>query len=221
MENLLKKAIVYIDGFNLYYGMMGKGWGNYRWLNLWGLAEAVVPNGYRVELVRYFTSHIKGDLDKHNRQNTYLCALETQIGKKIKIHYGSYQLFKSQCNNCKAKPLYCKQCGCEYKKPNEKKTDVNIATSMLVDCFDGRTDAIILISGDSDYTAPLDEIGRHFQNILRIIAFPPQRKNGKLYNHCDEYYSIEKIHFENAGLLSDPVINRITGSQYHKPIDWI
>ncbi|NMC46794.1 MAG: NYN domain-containing protein [Chloroflexi bacterium] len=177
------RAITYIDGFNLYNGMMDSGLGNYRWIN-------------------------------------YLHATKLVLGNMIRIYYGRFQLFPSECNICQTSPLYCANCGAEYKKPNEKKTDVNIATSMLVDCFEDNTDAIILVSGDSDYTAPLDEIGRLFPNIERIITFPPSRKNGKLYNHCDQHFSITSSHFAGAGLLPQSVTNPRTGTVFAIPSSW-
>ena len=35
---MIERVIVYIDGFNLYFGLKSKGWKRYYWLNLQKLA---------------------------------------------------------------------------------------------------------------------------------------------------------------------------------------
>ncbi len=53
----MKKAIVYIDGFNLYYGLLkGTPW---RWLDLGAFADRLVGKHHEVIAVRYFTARIK------------------------------------------------------------------------------------------------------------------------------------------------------------------
>ena len=215
-----KNAVVYIDGFNLYNGIMDKGWSQYRWLDVGSLSEEICPKGYQIKLIRYFTSIVKGDVGKHQRQQVYLNALKAHLGSKYREMYGRFQLFPSHCKYCDTSPIFCSNCGKEYSKPNEKKTDVNIATSMLIDCFENNTDAIILISGDSDFERPLDEIGRLFPTVLREIAFPPKRRNPKLIGFCDQNFTIDISHFRNAGLLPNPVINPKNNKEYHKPSTW-
>lgn len=215
-----KRVIVYYDGFNLYSGMMEKGWGKYRWLDIGSLAEVIKPPGYKVEMIRFFTTYIKGNPAKHQRQTVYLNALRAHIGPKLSYMFGRFQLFPSRCKHCGESPMFCHKCGNEYSKPNEKKTDVNIATSMLVDCFDNNTDAIILVSGDSDFETPLIEIGRIFPSINRIVVFPPKRKNPKLIPLCDNNFVMDITHFRKAGLLPNPVINPNSGKKYSKPATW-
>ena len=47
-------------------------------------------------------------------------------------------------------------------KLEEKRTDVNIATDMLFDAFSDAADSFALLSGDSDFIAPLDLIRQKF-----------------------------------------------------------
>jgi uncharacterized LabA/DUF88 family protein len=215
-----KRAIIYIDGFNLYSGLMDKGWGAYRWLDIGSLAEVIKPIGYEIDLIRYFTTMVKGDIDKNQRQQTYLNALNAYLEDRILYMFGRFQLFPTRCKFCGKIPICCDACGKEYKKPNEKKTDVNIATSMLVDCFENHTDAIILVSGDSDFETPLKEISRMFPHIYRLIVFPPKRKNPRLYGCCENHINLGKEEIKKARLLPDPVINRKTGKKYYKPKAW-
>ena len=38
----MKRVIVYVDGFNLYFGLRSKGWRRHYWLNLVKLAGALL-----------------------------------------------------------------------------------------------------------------------------------------------------------------------------------
>jgi hypothetical protein len=79
---------VYVDGFNLYYGAV-KGT-PYKWLNPVELARRVLPAGYTVERLKYFTAHVSGAADPGvpRRQYAYLSALRTL--PEVEIHFGRF-----------------------------------------------------------------------------------------------------------------------------------
>lgn len=214
-----KTAITYIDGFNLYHGMLNKGWGHYKWLDLNAFSESLVPAKHDLALTRYFTSRIKGDQAKHDRQVRYISALRAHLGNKLDVKYGSFQFFPSHCKHCGNKPVYCQNCANEYSKPNEKKTDVNIATYLLVDCIDKNTNCVVLIAGDTDYEPVLIELARLFPKVTRIVAFPPKRRNPKLFGLCDSWFDISEDSFSKCQ-LPNPVTSSKTGKLYHKPSVW-
>ena len=69
------KTIVYVDGFNLYYGAV-KDTLN-KWLNIHHMCELLLPKNIIVG-IRYFTAKINprpDDPQKHIRQLVYLSAL--------------------------------------------------------------------------------------------------------------------------------------------------
>ena len=69
--------IVYVDGFNLYYGAV-RGT-PYKWLDIAAVCERLFPRDEIVR-IRYFTARIKGregDAGAPQRQETYLRALRT------------------------------------------------------------------------------------------------------------------------------------------------
>lgn len=81
-------TIVYIDGFNFYYGAVKDT--TYKWLDFQAFAEALLPKDNVVK-VRYFTARISSrpaDPGQRTRQQTFLRALETL--PKIEIHYGRF-----------------------------------------------------------------------------------------------------------------------------------
>ena len=86
-------TIVYIDGFNLYYAIRGKG---YKWLNVKALAELVLAKSpYIVTGVKYYTARVSGSTDPGQpaRQQMYFNALRTVPG--VELHYGKF-LAKNQ-----------------------------------------------------------------------------------------------------------------------------
>ena len=58
-----KRTIAYIDGFNLYYGLLRRE-PAYKWLDLWKLAEALVSPLNQIVAVKYFTSRVNYDPKK-------------------------------------------------------------------------------------------------------------------------------------------------------------
>src|SRR5689334_6219633 len=113
----MKKVMVYIDGFNVYFGLKESGWNNYYWLDYVALAQSLTEKlrEENTELVatKYFTSRISAPEDKRKRQTIYLEALESQ--GNITIYYGNYRENLYYCSGCR-RPNYV---------PNEKQTDVN------------------------------------------------------------------------------------------------
>lgn len=135
-----KKAMVYVDGFNLYFGIL-QGTPDLKWLNLESFMDFLRPDE-EVLGVRYFTALV--DPQKHlsvsrDRQKRYLQALGSC--PKLKVIMGKYQLREVSCRG---------KCRERYEVPEEKKTDVGIAVQMISDAIDGLMDRIVLVSGDSD-----------------------------------------------------------------------
>jgi len=81
------KTIVYVDGFNLYYGSV-KGT-PYRWLNIARMCELLLPRDH-VHRLKYFTALVNPrphDLDQRVRQETYLRALKTIPSLSVTLGY--------------------------------------------------------------------------------------------------------------------------------------
>ena len=117
------RVVAYVDGFNLYYGLKSKGWKRFYWLDIQKLAACLLAKDQGLVRTKYFTSRVSGTLkdpDKPRRQNTYLEALQTL--PEFDIFYGHYL----------AKPVECIRCHNVWQKNEEKMTDVNIATELLV-----------------------------------------------------------------------------------------
>ena len=84
----MERVVVYIDGFNLYYGLRSRGWRRYYWLDLRRLSENLLRPRQVLAAIRYFTARIlpePDDRDKPVRQSMYLEALATLPDLQISL----------------------------------------------------------------------------------------------------------------------------------------
>jgi uncharacterized LabA/DUF88 family protein len=165
VETTSRKSIAYIDGFNLYFALKEKSWRGFMWLDVAKLASSLIRPDQDLVAVKYFTSRIINDPDKQKRQGLYLDAIGTL--PKLSILYGHYL----------EDNWICKKCGDLSKIYHEKRTDVNIATELLVDAYQDSFDDAIVVSADSDLTAPIEAVCRLFKEKTVLIVFPPGRSS--------------------------------------------
>ena len=176
----MNRVISYIDGFNFYFGLRAKGWRQYYWLDLAAMTRSFLKPGQQFVHCHYFTAWIRQQPNGQSarRQSLWLDALA--IRGEITCHFGHY-LPKDQ---------QCRSCGATWTSHEEKMTDVNIATQLLVDTYDDRYDTAIIVSGDSDLTMPVRQIRNRFPNKRLIIAFPPTRRSAELKKAAHGHFVI-------------------------------
>ena len=64
----MERVIVYVDGFNLYFGINAKGWRRYLWLDLSALAASLLRPNQTLIATKYFTALVRADNQKVQRQ---------------------------------------------------------------------------------------------------------------------------------------------------------
>jgi uncharacterized LabA/DUF88 family protein len=209
--NLAKSSIVYVDGFNLYYGLLRPK--AYKWFDLVRCFTSIRQDD-SIQKIKYFTAKVTGS-PSYNRQDVYLKALSTS--PLIEIVYGVF----------KHKDIYCKVSSCssshrKYSTYEEKRTDVNIAVHMLQDAYKNNCERIVLVSGDSDLVPSLEFIKRDFHSIETIVYIPAvNKKRGaavELRTAADKNFTFG-FNYIQPFLLSDPVISP-SGNTFAKPSGW-
>ncbi|HWJ64829.1 MAG TPA: NYN domain-containing protein [Acidimicrobiales bacterium] len=153
---------VYIDGYNLYYRAL-KGT-PHKWLNLEEFCDRLLPNDDVVK-IRYFTAKVKDtplNIGAQQRQQFYWRALS--LLPRVEMHLGLYQtkagwrLPHKVNDGIRPRPEML-----SVKLQEEKGSDVNLASWLLLDAFRGTFDTAVVISNDSDLREPVrmvkDEIG--------------------------------------------------------------
>jgi uncharacterized LabA/DUF88 family protein len=168
---------VYVDAFNLYYGCL-KGT-PYRWLDIGALCGRLLPRD-EIGRIRYFTATVSARPENPGapqRQQIYLRALATIPG--FSIHYGHY------LSHVTRMPLAHPRRGgartVEVVKTEEKGSDVNLATYLLLDAFKGECEVAVVVSNDSDLKLPIevaqDELGLR---VGVVNPHPPARRSRAL-----------------------------------------
>ena len=175
---------VYVDGFNLYYGgrsLCGRGTSGWRWLDIRSLATSLANwKGCAVHRVVYCTAPIDPASNRsgHADQQVYLRALVAS-GSVDHIEKGYYvsrvRTAPLATADAKGRPvmttsswpvMVADSADCpvpdanflvSYARREEKATDVNLATLLLLDVLSDGVDAVVVISNDSDLRLPLRE----------------------------------------------------------------
>ncbi|MDE0092852.1 MAG: NYN domain-containing protein [Oligoflexia bacterium] len=165
----MKKTIIYIGGFNLYYRLK---YTVYKWLNLQKLSSFYLkPPKHNIQMIKYFTARIqssKEDPFKDTRQDIYLRAVNTI--QNIEIIFGQFK--KRQVTGLKC--YFENERFIEsdelvtVSKWEEKESDVNIATHIIADA--GQYDCAVLISNDTDLKTPLRYVKEVFKKEIGIIS---------------------------------------------------
>ena len=75
-------------------------------------------------------------------------------------------------------------------KLEEKRTDVNIASAMLLDAFNNMADVFVLVSGDTDFIAPVSIIRKDFKKI--VVVFNPHVAKSWLHDYASYYRDIPR-----------------------------
>ncbi|RTY39567.1 NYN domain-containing protein [Chlorobium phaeovibrioides] len=103
----------------------------------------------------------------------------TPISKKdslpLSMHLSQWEL-RFITGNISKRPWHA-CCGHVRADYNEKMTDVNIATQMLIGAYQDQYDVAVLVSGDSDLVPPIRHIHDQFPAKRVVVAFPPKRHN--------------------------------------------
>jgi len=205
-----ERVAVYVDGFNLYFGMKESGWRRYYWLNVESLATNLLRPNQNLVKVKYFTSRVfskNKDQSKQKRQNKYLEALETL--PNTELYFGHYLI----------KDVKCPSCSFIFQKPEEKMTDVNIASEMIIDSYLNKFDTAMLISGDSDLVRPIQIIKSLSDTNRIVVAFPPRRFSSDLKNNATAYFVIGRANLSRSQFPENIVDKK--GYTISRPSEWI
>jgi uncharacterized LabA/DUF88 family protein len=206
------RTFVYVDAFNLYYGAL-RGTAC-KWLDLQALCRVMIPRN-EVVCIKYFTARVQprpDDPAQPSRQMIYLRALQTIPGLQIVFgHYLSHVVWMPLANPVPGQKPYV-----QVVKTEEKGSDVNLATHLLMDAFDGVFDCAVVVSGDSDLRAPVNIVSQKFHKTVGVLN--PQKIPCKALQAAARFYK----HIRESALQSSQFPAVLTDKQgsFHKPPSW-
>lgn len=175
-----KRSIIYIDGFNFYYGMLIDR-PDLKWINYQRLAELLRPDDEIVH-VRLFTAMVdrhKAFSEKRDRQQRLWAALKTQ--PKMTLTEGKFAKREREClvPTCHS-PMR------KFAALEEKQTDVNIALQIVRDVQTLVPDNIVILSGDIDLLPALD-VALAVDKKVRPVIYIPVHEETLKYRRKDEF----------------------------------
>lgn len=220
-----KKTCIYVDGFNLYFGILehfkDTNTGRYlpcigaKWLNLLELSRNVLNDTHEIVKINYFTADITGDLtrkriqNKVRKQRLYKRALKTI--PNLSIIDGKYK--KKELCYIESTPPYIRH---PYTSYEEKGTDVNIATWMLRDAFKESYDSYVLISNDTDLRAPLLVLKNEFAVNVGLIC--PGKVIAEALKDAVNFAKILRISKIKKSQFPENMSD--SKGEFQKPADW-
>jgi uncharacterized LabA/DUF88 family protein len=215
-EIMQERTIIYIDGFNLYYGSLKNT--PYKWLNLKTLFSKILGNQHHITELKYFTARVSGkngDIKAPLRQKLYLSALEKYI-PELKIYYGHYLTNSVVAKLCQPKhnqPAFAK-----VFKTEEKGSDVNLALHILNDAWLNNYDCAVLVSNDSDLAEALRLVNNDHKKKIGLIV-PGDEKVRRPSKELVQYATFIK-RIRHSVLAESQLPNRIPNTQLYKPETW-
>ena len=238
---------IYIDGFNLYYGargVCGRGTPGWRWLDLRALAETLVArSGWpdaEVARVVYCTARVKGAGNPVGQmeQDVYLRAL-VAAGSVDEIALGTYVTrvataplategkpgrpnitrprWPVMIQDESGKDVPEARFMASIARREEKGSDVNVASHLLIDVLGGVVDGAIVISNDSDLEFPV----RHARKAVPVglvnptKGYPAGRLNDTPWSGAGSHWWYQLTPHDLRSCQLPPRIGRIT-----KPAPW-
>lgn len=207
----MARTYIYIDGFNLYYRLLKKS-PEYRWLNIAELSRTVLKAENVVERVNFYTATVsaKIDPDAPAKQRIYLNALETL--PDVAIHRGNF-LVNDKWVRAKAPegvPDYVKASISE-----EKGSDVNLASHLVRDAFQGKFDVAAVITNDTDLVEPIRIVAQEVGLPVGILT--PVENPAKSLREVASFLR----HIRPGHLAASQFPDHIEGTTIHKPTSWI
>jgi uncharacterized LabA/DUF88 family protein len=208
-EDRTMRANVYVDGYNLYYGAL-KGT-PHRWLNIAAMCQLLLP-GDQIHRIKYYTALADprpSDPDIRLRQENYWRALRTI--PDLSIILGSFLTHEVTL------PLVPPAKGfARVLRTEEKGSDVNLATHLLIDAFRNDYELAVIVSNDSDLLLPIRFVASEMAKPVGLLN-PQKHPSLALLPH------VTFIKHIRSGVLSrsqfPPMMTDARGA-FSKPASW-
>ena len=228
---------VYIDGFNLFYGCLTRS--RWKWLDPVKLCRAHYPT-YAIEKVYFFTARLtalKGgpdtpaDQQRRVRQDVYLNALKTLPA--VEIVEGFFRHDQDELRRVYPIESPYRETKALVWVTEEKRSDVNLATQLLVDAHLDRYHTALVVTNDSDLMAPIHAVKTVFKKRVGVLSplidpradprprdprdVAPRQLSSGLRQAASFQDRVNPAHLE-ASQLPDPVVTE--RATWRKPAAW-
>lgn len=149
-----ERVIVYVDGFNLYYGAVKNT--QHKWLDINALCRSLLRPSDQLLHIKYYTARVSArprDPSAPTRQQMYLRALRTI--PNLSIYYGHFLSHGVRLPLVSSLKGHGKIRYAEVMRTEEKGSDVNLASHLVHDAHLDKFSLAVIVSNDSDLCEPL------------------------------------------------------------------
>jgi uncharacterized LabA/DUF88 family protein len=212
VANSRLRTIVYIDGFNFYYGQLKDS--PYKWLDLTKIFNTGLGDKNNLVKIKYFTARVQPterDPQINNRQDTYFRALEAHC-PAVETHFGHFLRHKVFAENANPPPNKI-----EIFKTEEKGSDVNLALHALNDAWANAYDCAVIVSNDSDLAMALQLVKEQHNKVIGLITPGAPKRNPSW--QLRRYASFTKV-IRPWALEKSLLPNPIPHTEITKPKSW-
>jgi uncharacterized LabA/DUF88 family protein len=205
---------IYVDGFNLYYRALKDT--PHKWLDLKALFQSVLRPANTIRRIRYFTADISGKRDPgaQVRQQAYLRAIKRT--PEVSVHKGRFLASTKWARIASPPPTFIKPdpVTVMIEKTEEKGSDVNLASFLLLDAFRDDYDVAVVVSNDTDLVEPIRMAKVELGKVVGLMcpAKSPARSLTAIASFC-RFLTPARL-----GAAQFP--DRIPGTSIRKPAVW-
>lgn len=169
----MKRAGLFVDGFNLYHSLHNLGNPELKWLSLRALGEKILPQkSEELVWIGYFSA-IANQLrvsrpESIQRHLTYIDALEAT---HVQVVLGNF----------KRKSVRCRACKHHWIRHEEKETDVSIAIHLVAMALTGEIDVAYVLSADTDLAPAFEMLSSRAKGVEIVSVLPPVAPGERLF----------------------------------------
>ncbi len=213
------RIAVYTDGFSFYYacfaGPTKAAYSGWKWVDFERLSKNLFPND-DVVAVHYYTAiapNPPDDPDQADRHANFLDALRAHT--LVDVHVGKFEKSKREVALVRCpEGIGSRQTAYVWQ---EKKSDVALAGTFIIDAVQGTADTLVLVTNDSDFV-PAVQIAKQVSSCMVGVVSPDLSVAKELTKVADFARRFDK------GLLAisqlpNPVLTS-EGRSIHKPARW-
>jgi uncharacterized LabA/DUF88 family protein len=215
-----KTVAFLVDGFNVYHSLreIEALTGNrVKWLDLNELLRRHLSDvrsalgGDRVEigriyyfsaLAKHLTTVERGIVDRHC---AYIDALENTGVEVVLAHF-------------KGKDVKCPHCKRQFRRYEEKETDVAIALKLIEVFARSDADTAVLVSGDTDLLPAMRTSRKLFADRKIGVAFPFNRHTAQMQQEADYSFHLRQKEIQRAQFPA--TIALTDGTMIQRPGTW-
>lgn len=159
---LKRRAVLYVDGYNLFHALLGQRRREWLWLDLQAMGKGLIDPKERLVEVVWVGAHRPQSRARMEAMFRYEAALRARGVRCLLGH------FVVHADHCRA-------CGNVWSTATEKQSDVNLALAVADDVAANRVDSIYLLTTDGDHAATVRFVREAYPNKRIVSVAPPGR----------------------------------------------